>query len=160
MYILLTNANNFIVGSLKQEEKDMSKLDHEARIYYQEDCNLDALKGKKIAVQIGTTSATEAKKLGSAEVKELNSSADTFIELNAKGVDAVINDRPVNDRYIVESKNDNVKVLSELLTSEDYGMAINKNNAELQTKINEALKKLKDNGKYDQIYAKWFGNKK
>jgi phosphoglycerate dehydrogenase-like enzyme len=50
MYILLTNANNFIVGSLKQEEKDMSKLDHEARIYYQEDCNLDALKGKKIAV--------------------------------------------------------------------------------------------------------------
>ena len=28
----------------------MSKLDHEARIYYQEDCNLDALKGKKIAV--------------------------------------------------------------------------------------------------------------
>ncbi|MBO5589198.1 MAG: basic amino acid ABC transporter substrate-binding protein [Anaerovibrio sp.] len=118
------------------------------------------LKGKKIAVQIGTTSATEAKKLGSAEVKELNSSADTFIELNAKGVDAVINDRPVNDRYIVESKNDNVKVLSELLTSEDYGMAINKNNVELQTKINEALKKLKDNGKYDQIYAKWFGNKK
>ena len=39
-------------------------------------------------------------------------------------------------------------------------MAINKNNAELQTKINEALKKLKDNGQYDQIYAKWFGDKK
>ena len=115
------------------------------------------LKGKKIAVQIGTTSATEAKKLGSAEVKELNSSADTFIELNAKGVDAVINDKPVNDRYIVESKNDNVKVLSELLTSEDYGMAINKNNAELQTKINAALKKLKENGTYDKIYEKWFG---
>ncbi|MDD6352211.1 MAG: ketol-acid reductoisomerase [Lachnospiraceae bacterium] len=28
----------------------MSRLDHEARIYYQEDCNLDALKGHKIAV--------------------------------------------------------------------------------------------------------------
>lgn len=118
------------------------------------------LKGKKIAVQIGTTSANEAKKISGAEVKELNSSADTFIELAAKGVDAVINDRPVNDRYIVESKNDNVKTLPELLTAEDYGIAINKNNTELQGKVNAALKKLKENGEYDKLYEKWFGAKK
>ncbi|MCR5176272.1 MAG: basic amino acid ABC transporter substrate-binding protein [Anaerovibrio sp.] len=118
------------------------------------------LKGKKIAVQIGTTSAAEAKKIEGAQVKELNSSADTFIELAAKGVDAVINDRPVNDRYIVESKNDNVKTLSELLTSEDYGIAINMKNTELQGQVNAALKKLKENGEYDKIYAKWFGEKK
>ena len=77
-----------------------------------------------------------------------------------KGVDAVINDRPVNDRYIVESKNDKVKVLPDLLTAEDYGIAINKKDTELQSKINAALKKLKDNGEYDKIYAKWFGGKK
>lgn len=118
------------------------------------------LKGKKIAVQIGTTSATETKKIEGADVKELNSSADTFIELSAKGVDAVVNDKPVNERYIVESGNKDVKVLDELLTAEDYGIAINKKNTELQTKINAALKKLKENGEYDKIYAKWFGAKK
>ena len=118
------------------------------------------LKGKKVAVQIGTTSATEVKKIEGVQAKELNSSADTFIELAAKGVDAVVNDRPVNDRYIVESKNGNVKVLPDLLTAEDYGIAINKKDTELQTKINAALKKLKENGEYDKIYTKWFGDKK
>lgn len=122
--------------------------------------NFKDLKGKKVAVQIGTTSATEVKKIEGVQAKELNSSADTFIELAAKGVDAVINDRPVNDRYIVESKNANVKVLPDLLTAEDYGIAINKKDGELQTKINAALKKLKENGEYDKIYAKWFGDKK
>lgn len=118
------------------------------------------LKGKKVAVQIGTTSATEAKKIEGAEVKELSASNDTFIELTAKGVDAVVNDKPVNDRYIVETGNKDVKVLNELLTAEDYGIAINKKNTELQSKINAALKKLKENGEYDKIYTKWFGAKK
>ena len=31
---------------------------------------------------------------------------------------------------------------------------------ELAEKIDAALKKLKDSGEYDKIYAKWFGDKK
>ncbi len=115
------------------------------------------LKGKKVAVQIGTTSAEEVKKIEGVEVKEFNSSADTFMELRAKGVDAVVNDRPVNDYYILKSGETNVKALPELLTSEDYGIAMSKDNAELQKKINEALSNLKSNGKYDAIFTKWFG---
>ena len=116
------------------------------------------LKGKKVAVQIGTTSAAEVKKIDGVEVKEFNSSADTFMELRAKGVDAVVNDRPVNDYYIVQSGEANVKALPDLLTSEDYGMAMNKKNTELQAKVNEALKKLHQNGEYDKIFTKWFGS--
>ena len=116
------------------------------------------LKGKKVAVQIGTTSAAEVNKIGGVEVKEFNSSADTFMELRAKGVDAVVNDRPVNDYYILKSGETNVKALPELLTSEDYGIAMAKDNAEMQKKVNEALKKLHDNGKYDEIFTKWFGS--
>ncbi len=115
------------------------------------------LKGKKVAVQIGTTSAAEVNKIGGVEVKEFNSSADTFMELRAKGVDAVVNDRPVNDYYILKSGETNVKALPGLLTSEDYGIAFAKNNTELQGKVNEALKKLHENGKYDEIFTKWFG---
>ena len=115
------------------------------------------LKGKKVAVQIGTTSAAEINKLGGVDVKEFNSSADTFMELRAKGVDAVVNDRPVNDYYILKSGETNVKALPELLTSEDYGIAMAKGNTEMQQKINDALKKLHENGKYDEIFTKWFG---
>ncbi len=117
------------------------------------------LAGKTVAVQIGTTSAKEVKKNPDIQVKELNSSADTFLELKAGGVQAVVNDRPVNDYYIAKSGEKDVRVVNELLTSEDYGIAMAKDNQELQKKVDEALKKLKENGKYDEIYKKWFGQK-
>ena len=82
------------------------------------------------------------------------------MELKAGGVDAVINDRPVNDYYIVKNGAQGVKALDERLTAEDYGIAVGKDNKELQEKINAALKKIKENGEYDKIYAKWFGEKK
>ena len=118
------------------------------------------LKGKKVAVQIGTTSAAEVKKIEGVEVKELNTPADCFMELKAGGVDAVVNDSPVNDYYIQKSGATGVKALEEKLTAEDYGIAMGKDNAELQKQVNEALKKLHENGEYDKIFAKWFGEKK
>ena len=75
-------------------------------------------------------------------------------------INPYINDRPVNDYYITKSGETGVKALEEKLTAEDYGIALAKDNTELQSKINEALKKLKENGEYDKIYAKWFGGQK
>jgi putative glutamine transport system substrate-binding protein len=40
-------------------------------------------------------------------------------------------------------------------TEEPYGIAVKKGNKELVDAINDALKKLKDNGKYDEIHEKW-----
>lgn len=118
------------------------------------------LTGKKVAVQIGTTSAEEVKKIQGAEIKELNTPADCFMELKAGGVDAVVNDKPVNEYYITKSGATGVKELSEKLTAENYGIAMGKDNADLQKEVNAALKKLKDNGEYQKIYDKWFGGAK
>jgi len=118
------------------------------------------LEGKTIAVQIGTTGANEAKKIKDAKVKEFNSSADTFMELKIGGVEAVVNDRPVNDYYLAQGGSKDAKVLSEILTAEDYGIAVNKKNTDLAKQVDAALEKLKSNGEYDKIYQKWFGAKK
>ena len=115
------------------------------------------LEGKSIAVQIGTTGANQARLIPNAKVKDFNSSADTFMELKAGGVDAVINDRPVNDYYIVKSGSKDAKVLKEILTAEDYGIAINKKNEDLAKQVDVALEKIKANGEYDKIFEKWFG---
>ncbi len=115
------------------------------------------LAGKNIAVRIGTTSANEAKKIENATVKEFNTPAECFIELQNHGVDAVINDRPVNDYAIAKGDIQGVKSLSDVLTAEDYGIAMAKTNTDLQKQVNDALKKLRDSGEYDQIYLKWFG---
>lgn len=117
------------------------------------------LEGKAVAVQIGTTGANEARKIKDAKVKEFNSSADTFIELRAGGVDAVVNDRPVNDYYLAQGGNKDAKTLKEVLTAEDYGIAVSKKNDTLVKEIDAALEKVKESGEYDKIYEKWFGKR-
>jgi len=117
------------------------------------------LDGKKIAVQIGTTGADEAKKAKNATVREFNNAPDSFMELKAGGVDAVVNDKPVNDYYIAKTGGKDAKQIGEPLTSEEYGIAVAKKNTELTEKINKALDELKANGEYDKIYMKWFNKK-
>ncbi len=117
------------------------------------------LEGRKIAVQVSTTSFDAAKGIPGAEVKEMHTPIDCLMELKAGGVDAVINDRPVNDYYIMKSGAIGVKVLPEVLTVENYGIAAAKGNRELIRDVNRAMKKLRESGEYDKIYSKWFGEK-
>jgi len=114
------------------------------------------LEGKKIAVQIGTTGANEAHKIAGATVREFNSATEAYMELKAGGVDAVLNDRPVNGYYLAQGGNAHAKEVGEILQAENYGIAVNKKNAELLNKINQALAELKKNGEYQKIYEKWF----
>ena len=125
--------------------------------------NFKDLEGKKIAVQIGTTSAEEARKIPGAVVREFNGVPETFMELKAGGVDAVVNDLPVNQYYLgqFEKKGDAFAKLAttELKNAEDYGIAVAKKNTELAGKVNKALETLKANGEYDKLHQKWFGKK-
>lgn len=116
------------------------------------------LEGRNIAVQIGTTGATEAKKIPNAKVREFNSAPEAFMELKTSGADAVINDKPVNDYYLAQGGNKDAKTVGDPLTAEDYGLATKKN-SELGQQMNKALDELKKNGEYDKIYEKWFGVK-
>lgn len=117
------------------------------------------LEGKKIAVQIGTTGATEAKKIKNAIVREFNNAPEAFMELRAGGVEAVVNDKPVNEYFIVKSGSKDAKTVGEPLVAEEYGIATAKKNKELAEKLDKALDELKANGEYDKIYIKWFGKK-
>lgn len=50
------------------------------------------------------------------------------------------------------------KVIDIQLTSEEYAFAVNPNDTELQTKVNEFLKEIKSNGKFDEICQHYFGD--
>ena len=117
------------------------------------------LEGKKLAVQIGTTSASEAKKIKNAVVREFNSTSDAYLELKAGGADAVINDLPVSQDFLNKGGNAYAKLVGEILNSEQYGIAVKKENADLLKKINAGLAALRKNGEYDKLYVKWFGTK-
>ncbi len=120
--------------------------------------NFEDLKGKRIAVQIGTTGALEATKIPGAVVSQFDSAALALQELLNGRVEAVVNDKPVTLYAIKEAGLRGVKVVGELLTEEFYGIALPKNSPYLQL-INDALGRVIESGQYDVIFQQWFGEK-
>ena len=119
---------------------------------------IDSLKGKKIAVQIGTTGAMEAHKIADAKVVEFNTNTEAALELKNGGVDAVVNDLPVVAYFLQQGGGkDYAKMVGKVVTSEEYAIAVKKDNEKLAGDINKALAELKKNGEYDKIYKTWFG---
>lgn len=119
----------------------------------------DDLKGKRIAVQIGTTAAAQAKTIEGADVRTFNHAGEAILELVNGGVDAVINDKPVTDYMLTRQPRlaEQVSHLPVMLTADDFAMAVAKNNPSLQKELNDALTALKASGEYDALYTKWFG---
>lgn len=57
------------------------------------------------------------------------------------------------------SKNSNkVKVIDLALSSEEYAFAVAQDNTDFLTKVNDFLKKIKDNGTFDKICNNYFGD--
>ena len=81
---------------------------------------------------------------------------DVFNDLESGRSDAIVVDE-VLGRYIMKQKGaDKFSVLDEDFGDEEYGIGMRKEDTVLQEAINEGLAELKENGKYDEIYAKWF----
>lgn len=116
----------------------------------------DDLEGKKIGVRAGTTGSIEANKVPNARVTDYNIIGDAFLDLKSGAVDAVVNDFRATAYYIQQGNND-VKIVGDMKTSEHYGIAVPKQKPEVLKLINDALAILKENGKFDEIYKKWFG---
>jgi len=123
--------------------------------------SFDDLAGKKLAVQIGTTGADKANEVRTADpstsIVTFDRIPEAFLALKQGSADAVVNDAPVTLYAIEKDAKGDVKVVGEMLSSEYYGIAVPKSKPDLYAEINGALKTLKDNGKFAEIYAEWFG---
>lgn len=118
------------------------------------------LAGKTVGAQVGTESVRLAQEAKAGSVKQLDSNAQAFMELKAGTVDAIVNDQPVSMYYLKQGADKDFKMVGTPKEGAGFVMAMKKDNKELQAAVNKALKELKENGTYDKIYAKWFGEKK
>lgn len=73
------------------------------------------------------------------------------------GVDAGVNDIPTNEYYVSHTGSKRVRTAEVALTKEDLGIAVRKGNHALLAKIDDGLAKIKANGRFAEIYEKWFG---
>ncbi|HHY11911.1 MAG TPA: basic amino acid ABC transporter substrate-binding protein [Firmicutes bacterium] len=129
---------------------------------------LDDLSGKTVGVQINTTGDYAAQKLDEKfkeedkpglSIKRLERAADVFNELKVGGVDAVISDLPVIQEYLKNNPDSNVIIPEPAFTVEYYGIAMRKQDKDIHGLVNKGLATIKANGKYDELYEKYFGTR-
>jgi polar amino acid transport system substrate-binding protein len=113
----------------------------------------ETLFGKSVGVQTGTTGEDTAKSINGTTVVGYDEIPPAFVALMAGQIDAVICDTPVAYGYV--NKYDTLKTVGEVLTTEQYGIAVPKGKEELLGKINTALDALLAEGIIDQLTQKW-----
>lgn len=120
------------------------------------------LKGKMIVAKQGSSGLEKANELKAkygANVKILEDEPTLYMDVEKGRADALVNDLPFVMYKIHSGTAFQLKILGKKLTTEDYGIAIAKDEEQLLKDFNDGLAQLKKSGKYDQLYEKYFGKK-
>jgi polar amino acid transport system substrate-binding protein len=123
---------------------------------------IEDLADKVVAVQIGTTSeelakdAKDNKKIGIKKITSFDSFADTFVEVQKKRAQVIIIDEPVG-KYYAAKRPDLFEVTGNATAPDPVGIAIRKEDKELNDAIAQAIADLKKDGAFAEISKKWFG---
>ena len=113
------------------------------------------LEGKKVGAQTGTTGYEwAAENIKDAEVTGYDEMTAVFAALDSGQIDAVSVDLPVANYYVKTAYTD-CQVIKDIPTGEQYAIAVSKDSPELTKALNTALKAVRENGKYDELAAKW-----
>jgi len=113
------------------------------------------LPGKRIASVKGSTSA-EYLQRQHIEVMEYANIEEAYRALDARQADALVYDAPVLLYYASREGKGKVQVVGPIFRKENYGIVFPPGSP-YRKPVNEALLKIKENGTYDRLYAKWFG---
>ncbi|MFC3885795.1 transporter substrate-binding domain-containing protein [Bacillus songklensis] len=164
---LLSNKYDIIVSSMAITPERQKKVDFTDPYYHTgaqlfvnkgydrvKDPEKD-LQGKKIGVAIGTTFEKKAVELG-AQVTNYKSDLLTFQDLAVNRVEGVITDKAVGARIIKENGYP-FESIGDVLYEEEAGISLNKGEDALKEEINKHLKAMMDDGTYEKISVKWFG---
>ncbi len=119
--------------------------------------SIDDLAGKKLAVTTGTTSDDYAEEhLPDTEITRFSRAEQAYMELRAGRVDAALHDTP-NVLYYIDTAGDGeVKAVGENLEAQSYAMAFPRD-SELRNAFNISLLAMIEDGRYAEIYERWFG---
>ncbi|MGL6070233.1 basic amino acid ABC transporter substrate-binding protein [Craterilacuibacter sp.] len=122
------------------------------------------LKGKKVAVQTGSTGDEVVQQLlgkNSIDIKRFEGLPRALKDLENGDVYAVVGDNGVVRNYVANNPESRLRTIDDRQSfqPEYYGIAVKKGNQELLGKLDAGLKAIKADGTYDQIYAKYFGAK-
>ena len=120
--------------------------------------SVDDLPGKTIGVQLGTTGdiyASDYEAEGST-IERYNKGNDAVQALKQGKLDCVIIDEQPAKAFV--EKNDDLTILEEEFTLEEYAICVAKENTDLTAAINAALVEMKADGSLDKIISNYIGD--
>ena len=110
-----------------------------------------------IGVQLGTTGdiycTSDIQDKGFGKVQQFNKGADAVQALVSGKIDCVVIDNQPSKEFVKANKG--LKILDTEYVTEDYAIAVAKDNTELKDKINGALNELKAEGTIQKILDKY-----
>ena len=115
------------------------------------------LSGMTVGAQIGTTGSMEIEAIPDTTLKVYDTYELAFLDLVNGQVDAVVADYPLAVSF-VNKYSDTLKVVGEVFTDENFGVAFCKDNNELIAQVNAALAELIDEGFIDELVIKWYSS--
>lgn len=127
---------------------------------------LSDLEGKSIATQSGSTALTFMQEWPNDLYSKLANEPvlypsynEVFADLDADRVDAIYAG-DIYSRYTLNQRGtlDEYEFFVDETSIEPMGVGFRKSDTELKTQVDEGIQELRDNGTYDEIYAKWFGD--
>lgn len=117
--------------------------------------SVDDLVGKKIGVQLGTTGDIYASDIEGATIEQYNKAFEAIQALSQGKIDAVMVDDQV--AKALSAANNDVTVLEEPFTVEEYAICVSKDKSDLTAAINTAIAELKADGTLQVILDKYIG---
>ena len=122
----------------------------------------EELAGSTVGVQLETSADVAAQTLQEETgtditLKQFDGMLDAFSALEGKQIDYVMTDEAVAQYYVAQKPETFVISTTTPLTNEPIGVTARKEDTALTEKINEALKKLKEDGTLKSISEKWLG---
>lgn len=113
----------------------------------------DDLQGRRVGVQLGTTGDMYANDIENAEVERYNKGFEAVQALLQGKVDAVMIDS--EPAKVFASQNEELMIVDEAFTYEEYAIAVAKDNEELLKEIDAAINKMKESGELQAIIDKY-----
>ena len=122
---------------------------------------LASLKGKKVGLQAGSSAAgaldgAKEFRASLAQVVEFKDNLTALMDLEAKGVDAVVMDLILAEDNIKRSGKP-YTILKESLAPEVFGVGFRKNDLALRDAVQGALQAMAADGTLAKLTTKWFG---
>ena len=133
----------------------------EALVVKESDTNnyegIDDIRELKIGAQVGTIYAEGLEKQGIKNLKIYDSIQDIFREINIGRIDAGVVDAPVGGWLIKTKPEFKVRMVKSYVPvwRTQIGAGVHKDNKDLLEEVNKAVKKLHEEGKIEEILAKW-----